>query len=86
MILGNRFVGRREEIDKFESMLARPFDRSGAVLLISGRAGIGKTSLAREFHTIAQDRGALSVWSNFPEQADCPPIGDGSAYAEPSAS
>ncbi len=73
MILGNRFVGRRGEIDKFEAILARPFDRSGGVLLISGRAGIGKTSLAREFHAIAQDRGALSLWAHFPEQADCPP-------------
>lgn len=73
MILGNRFVGRNEEIGQFERMVANHGEGSSTLLLISGHAGIGKTSLAREFHDIADRSGALAVWANFPEQADCPP-------------
>ncbi len=73
MILGNRFVGRCEEIDTFESLLSRLPDRSGGLLLVSGQAGIGKTSLVRHFHEIARERGALSLWTSYPEQPDCPP-------------
>lgn len=73
MIASHHFVGRCEEIDSFESLLAR-LDRGwGGLLVISGNAGIGKTALAQKFVDLAEDRGANAFWSAFPEAAECPP-------------
>jgi predicted ATPase/DNA-binding winged helix-turn-helix (wHTH) protein len=40
-----RFVGRRSEIDCFKELFAKCEQGTGAILCISGRAGIGKTTL-----------------------------------------
>ena len=70
MILGHHFVGRCEEIDSFEALLARLDKGWGGLLVISGSAGIGKTALAQKFAELAEDRGANSLWSAFPEAAE----------------
>lgn len=45
----------------------------GGLLMISGQAGIGKTTLTEEFRRTAQARGFRTLWASFAEQADCAP-------------
>ena len=47
---------REAELDRLETALRQAGDRSGSVVLISGEAGIGKTSLVRAFVAGRTDR------------------------------
>lgn len=51
------FVGRVRELEEFERVLDATRGGSGATLLVSGEAGIGKTRLASEFGSGARDAG-----------------------------
>lgn len=58
------FVGRTAELDLFRRNFdQRPADpRHRFVFHVSGHAGVGKTSLVRQWGRTAQERGALVAW------------------------
>ncbi len=51
------FVGRREELDTYSTILDHVKDGRGSVLSVSGEAGIGKTHLVNEFLRISKGKG-----------------------------
>jgi predicted ATPase/class 3 adenylate cyclase len=56
------FVGREREIEQLKEKLAGAFSGLGAVAMVVGDAGIGKTRLLQEFATYARLRGAQVLW------------------------
>ena len=67
------FVGRGETLRSLESELAAALNGQGAVALVAGEPGIGKTRCAEEFAQIAEDQGALVVWGRCYEHPGAPP-------------
>jgi len=55
--VGERFVNRGAELDRLESVLSTVRDGSPRFVVISGEAGIGKTTLTEQFSDRARDRG-----------------------------
>ncbi len=53
-----RFVGRREEMDQLKGALEQALSAKGALVMLVGEPGIGKTRLAEEFAVYAELRGA----------------------------
>jgi len=53
-----RFVGRREEMDQLKGALDGALSGRGALVMLVGEPGIGKTRLAEEFCVYARLRGA----------------------------
>ncbi len=53
-----RFVGRREELDQLKGALENTLSGQGALVMLVGEPGIGKTRLAEEFGVYASLRGA----------------------------
>ena len=67
----DRFVGRRDERAAFEARLDDALRRDGSVMLLSGDAGIGKTSLIHVWLESARVRGfATANVANFPFARD----------------
>ncbi|MBC7257465.1 MAG: AAA family ATPase, partial [Chloroflexi bacterium] len=65
------FVGRQEEMATLRLALERAFEGAGALCLVAGEAGLGKTRLTQELASEAQRRGALvlrgeCLYSDFP--------------------
>ena len=56
------FVGREREMEQLKGRLAGAFSGLGAVAMVVGDAGIGKTRLLQEFGTYARLRGAQVLW------------------------
>jgi predicted ATPase/class 3 adenylate cyclase len=56
------FVGREREMEQLKGRLADAFSGLGAVIMVVGDAGIGKTRLLQEFATYARLRGAQVLW------------------------
>lgn len=52
------FVGRERELAQLRAGLDAAFGGDGAFILVTGDAGIGKTTLANEFGREAVQRGA----------------------------
>jgi DNA-binding CsgD family transcriptional regulator len=71
----NIFVGRRSELDALREGLNEACAGRGSLILLVGEAGIGKTSLAREFAEHARQRGALALWGRCFEGEWQPPYG-----------
>src|SRR3954451_3678920 len=61
---GPPFVGRTAELQTFERSLERARGGESAVLLVRGEAGVGKSSLARQWSATAVTRGATVVIGN----------------------
>ncbi|MFI5676708.1 tetratricopeptide repeat protein [Streptomyces cellulosae] len=57
------FVGRRDEIDRFRNNFDVPpeDERHSFVFHVHGTAGVGKSSLVREFEAVAAARGAVTA-------------------------
>jgi DNA-binding SARP family transcriptional activator len=68
------FVGRAPELSAVDAALAALEQRVGAVVLVSGEPGIGKTRLAAEAATRAAARGATVVWGRCEEGEGAPPF------------
>jgi ActR/RegA family two-component response regulator/tetratricopeptide (TPR) repeat protein len=66
------FVGRETEQRFLGAELARAAGGRGRVVLVAGDNGIGKTSLALEFSTLARGRGALVLWGHCDETHGAP--------------
>ncbi|MGH7858731.1 MAG: ATP-binding protein, partial [Candidatus Binatia bacterium] len=69
---GAVFVGRARELRELGAALDAAFAGRGALLLLRGEPGAGKTSLARQFAVAAAARGALVAWGHSAE-GDAPP-------------
>lgn len=58
---GRAFVGRRRELDRWHGVLAAARRGAGAVVVLAGEPGVGKTALLRRFAADATQAGALAV-------------------------
>ncbi|MBA3654934.1 MAG: AAA family ATPase, partial [Actinobacteria bacterium] len=68
------FVGRDGERTELEQMLTAALDGRGALALLAGEPGIGKTTLAEQVATAATSRGAAVRWGRCPEATGAPPF------------
>ena len=62
----SQLVGRRWEMTALEGLLDRAIDGQGAVIGVTGPAGIGKSRLARELAEMAAERG-VDLFTTFCE-------------------
>ncbi len=67
------FVGRHDLLTAMDGHLARAKAGEGALVLVSGESGVGKTRLALETGTLARRRGLEVI------TGECTPVGDSSA-------
>ncbi len=65
-------VGRQHEVGQLEGALASAASGRGALLLIRGEPGIGKTRLANELAARATSRGVRVVWGRAWEAGGAP--------------
>ena len=73
------FVGRADESSKLRALFEKAAAGSGAVAMLVGEPGIGKTRLADEFAEYARGCGATVVWGRCYEGEWAPPF---SPFAE----
>jgi ActR/RegA family two-component response regulator/tetratricopeptide (TPR) repeat protein len=71
-LLRTAFVGRETELRHLEAELERASGGQGRVVLITGDAGIGKTSLAFELGRRARARGTLVLWGHCDDSRAAP--------------
>ena len=64
-ILSNVFVGRQQELKQLRAYLKKAVEGNGSFVVISGEAGIGKTTLVRRFATEAVESGATFISASF---------------------
>nr|WP_246401981.1 AfsR/SARP family transcriptional regulator [Jiangella mangrovi] len=62
-------IGRDDDLDRLRRRLDRARDGHGGVMLISGEAGVGKTSLARAAVTAGAAHGMTTAWGRCAEEA-----------------
>ncbi len=67
------FVGRQHEVAQVRDALSVARQGSGSVVLLSGDAGIGKTSLAQEITRAAAWLGTPAIWGPAIEAEGTPP-------------
>ena len=58
------FVGRRTELDQFAALLSTPDEP--AVVVVHGPAGIGKSTLLRQFEAYAAEHGTPTACGSMP--------------------
>jgi tetratricopeptide (TPR) repeat protein len=66
-------LGRDEELRLMVEALDRAETGTGALMLVGGEPGIGKSRLADEVATVARGRGFASLWGRGWEDAGAPP-------------
>ncbi len=69
------FVGRGQELGALQYLLRIAIDGRGRLALISGEAGIGKTSLVRQLRTMAAETDALVLTGAAYDLTSTPPYG-----------
>ena len=72
---GAALVGRDDELETVEELLEALRNRSGACLVLSGPAGVGKSRLAHEVAESASQDGAEVLWGGAYEQEQQLPYG-----------
>lgn len=68
------FVGRSLEFSALTEAFNSMLDGSGATVVVSGDAGMGKTTLVEHFAESARKRGAQVHWGRAHEHAGAPPL------------
>jgi hypothetical protein len=71
----NTFVGRDRELTILRTALEQAIQGDGSLALVSGPAGIGKTSLARQLVLSAKEQGALVLPGGCYDLSASPPYG-----------
>ncbi|WP_328475921.1 AAA family ATPase [Actinoplanes sp. NBC_00393] len=69
----SRFVGRGRELRVLDDVLAAAAGGEGGAVLVSGRAGIGKTALCRETARRARQAGFTVAWGSCWPGGGAPP-------------
>ena len=69
---GTPLVGREAELGRLQVALDQAMAQRGALVLVSGEPGIGKTRLVEELATRASEGGALVVWGRVDEEEGAP--------------
>ena len=72
---GPTIVGRKDEQDRLEALLGSVAQGNGAVALVSGEAGIGKTTLVRDLSREANERGWVVLQGGCYDLTTTPPYG-----------
>ncbi|HLS46741.1 MAG TPA: AAA family ATPase [Ornithinicoccus sp.] len=67
------FVGRRHELDELAAALAAAKRHHGTLWVVTGEAGVGKSSLVAEFAATASSAGARVLWGRCREFQGAPP-------------
>ena len=67
------FVGRRRELGQLRAGLEQALRGRGAMFLVTGEAGIGKSRLTEELAAEAQTRGATTLWGFATQAEGAPP-------------
>ena len=67
------FVGREQEMRTLAGLLEQAVQGQGALVLVGGQAGIGKTRTAEELAAMARARGLAVLWGRCHEGAGAPP-------------
>jgi DNA-binding winged helix-turn-helix (wHTH) protein/tetratricopeptide (TPR) repeat protein len=70
----NIFVGREDELARLETGLSDAIGGRGAVAIVCGPAGIGKTRLIEQFAGLARARGARVLFARNRAEAGVPPF------------
>ena len=65
-------VGRQQLLDRLNDLLRRALDGQRVTVLVSGEAGVGKTSLVQAVATAAADHGAQTTWGTCIEVDGAP--------------
>lgn len=68
----HRLVGREREIRTLEERIGEARAGHGGLVVLSGEAGIGKTSLARAAAGLAEARGFRVAWGRCPDGGGAP--------------
>jgi predicted ATPase len=74
----SQFVGRERELTTLRGLLDEALSGHGRLVLASGEAGIGKTSLVREFKQFADERDVLTLCGFCYDLSSTPPMVCGS--------
>ncbi len=69
------FVGREREMNTLRRSLEQMFQSEGSLVLVSGEAGIGKTSLVHELISEAREQGATVLTGHCYDLSATPPYG-----------
>src|SRR5689334_19105632 len=67
-----RLLGRDRELAELDAVLRSAEDNKGALVLLVGEPGIGKTRLANDFASEAASRGAKVTWGRAWEAGGAP--------------
>ena len=67
-------VGRKDERERFEALLAETATGTGSVVIVEGEAGAGKTKLLETFRQIARSRGVVTAFARCVEVGGTPPF------------
>ncbi len=70
---GQIFVGRRREMETLAAALDAAVSGRGQIVMLAGEPGIGKTRIAQELASLAEQRGARVFWGWCYEQEGAPP-------------
>src|SRR4051794_33824171 len=71
----SRLVGRDRELATLRALLVAALGGRGALVLIGGEAGIGKTALAELALAEAEQQGALTLVGRCYDLSETPPYG-----------
>ncbi len=67
------YVGRQRELADLNGALDEALSGHGRLVMLVGEPGIGKTRLAQELASVAEDRGAQVLWGRCYEDQGMPP-------------
>ncbi len=67
------FVGRDREIGELNTALEETLAGQGRLVMLVGEPGIGKTRIAEELASLAEQRGAQVLWGRSHEEEGAPP-------------